>query len=188
MNHSISRRSFLGATTTMAGLRRLVVMGPGHRAAEPQLRTASHKGSYHQRADRGRFRRLGRRLQRREAGVLPLDKAEKCRAAGQERDADSLGHPRLGGVQQPGRQQGRGDVRVTEDALRAGQIFGADAVLLVPCRIGGMKIPLPWEFEIAFDDATGHLRQVVVGDNALSATHLPRTTTCIDTSESRSSG
>ena len=31
----------------------------------------------------------------------------------------------------------------TEDALRAAQAFGADAVLLVPCRIGGMKMPKP---------------------------------------------
>jgi len=50
-------------------------------------------------------------------------------------------------------------------ALRAAQAFGADALLLVPCRIGGMKIPRPRDFDIRFDETTGHLRQVVAGDN-----------------------
>jgi len=36
--------------------------------------------------------------------------------------------------------------------LGGAQAFGADAVLLVPCRIGGMKMPLPWEFLIDFDE------------------------------------
>ena len=39
----------------------------------------------------------------------------------------------------------------TEDALRAAQAYGADAVLLVPCRISGMKMPAPREFAIEFD-------------------------------------
>jgi L-ribulose-5-phosphate 3-epimerase len=58
-------------------------------------------------------------------------------------------------------------------ALRACQAYGADALLLVPCRIGGrgkqkseMKIPEAWEFDIRFDEKTGHLKQVVAGDNA----------------------
>lgn len=53
-----------------------------------------------------------------------------------------------------------------ETALRAAQQFGAEAVLYVPCRIGGMAMPEPWEFDIRFDEKTGHLRQVVAGDNA----------------------
>ncbi len=52
------------------------------------------------------------------------------------------------------------------DALRAAKAYGADAVLLVPCRIGGMAMPQPWEFKVKFDPATGHLTQVVDGDNA----------------------
>jgi L-ribulose-5-phosphate 3-epimerase len=53
-----------------------------------------------------------------------------------------------------------------EAALRSAQKLGADAVLYVPCRIGGMPIPEPWEFDIRFDEQTGHLKQVVAGDNA----------------------
>ena len=50
--------------------------------------------------------------------------------------------------------------------LKAAQAFGADAILLVPCKIGGMPMPEPWEFRIAFDGETGHLTRVVEGDNA----------------------
>ena len=53
-----------------------------------------------------------------------------------------------------------------QTALRAAQGYGAGAVLYVPCKIGGMAIPQPWEFDVRFDLKTGHLRQVVAGDNA----------------------
>ncbi len=57
------------------------------------------------------------------------------------------------------------DLAAVENALRACQGYGADALLLVPCRIGGMAMPQPWEFDIDFDEETGHVRRVVVGDN-----------------------
>ncbi|MBE3070098.1 MAG: sugar phosphate isomerase/epimerase [Planctomycetes bacterium] len=53
----------------------------------------------------------------------------------------------------------------TETSLRAAQGYGADAILLVPCRIGGMPMPEPWDFDIEFDPKTGHLKRVVKGDN-----------------------
>ena len=58
------------------------------------------------------------------------------------------------------------DIATVETALRTAQIFGADAVLLVPCRIGGMKTPKPREFKIEFDEKTGHLKSVGDGDYA----------------------
>src|SRR2546427_6709163 len=54
----------------------------------------------------------------------------------------------------------------TRKALRAAKAYGADAILLVPCRVGGLPMPEPWEFAIAFDEKTGHVTRVVVGDNA----------------------
>ena len=57
-------------------------------------------------------------------------------------------------------------VKKMETALRAAQAYGADTVLFVPCRIDGMAIPEPWEFDIRFDENSGHLTQVVAGDNA----------------------
>ena len=51
-------------------------------------------------------------------------------------------------------------------ALQAAKAYGANDVLFVPCKIEGMRMPKPWEFDIRFDEKTGHLRQVVAGDNA----------------------
>ena len=58
------------------------------------------------------------------------------------------------------------DIASVETALGAAQAYGADAILLVPCRTGGMPMPEPWEFNIEFDPKTGHLNKVVAGDNA----------------------
>ncbi len=51
-------------------------------------------------------------------------------------------------------------------ALESTGNLGATAMLLVPCRIGGMPMPEAWEFDIEFDASTGHLTRVVEGDNA----------------------
>ena len=56
------------------------------------------------------------------------------------------------------------DVKSIEVALRAAEGYGADAILIVPCRVGG-RIPQPWEFDIAFDEKTALVRRVVKGDN-----------------------
>lgn len=58
-----------------------------------------------------------------------------------------------------------GDIANVETALKACAGYGSDALLLVPCRIGGMPMPQPWEFDIEFDDQTGHVTRVVAGDN-----------------------
>ena len=61
----------------------------------------------------------------------------------------------------------KADLAKVERGLRAAQAYGADALLLVPCRIGskGMKMPEAWEFDIEFDDRSGHVRKVAAGDN-----------------------
>lgn len=58
-----------------------------------------------------------------------------------------------------------GDIANVETALKACAGYGSDALLLVPCRVGGMPMPQPWEFDIEFDDKTGHVSRVVAGDN-----------------------
>jgi L-ribulose-5-phosphate 3-epimerase len=58
------------------------------------------------------------------------------------------------------------DIAAVESCLRAAQAYGADAVLLVPCRTGVTPIPQPWEFDIEFDAKTSHVKRVVAGDNA----------------------
>jgi hexulose-6-phosphate isomerase len=67
-------------------------------------------------------------------------------------------------------------------ALRVCQGYGADALLLVPCRIGGMPMPEAWDFDIRYDDKTGHLKQVVAGDNAPYARYIEAHDHAVDAS------
>jgi hexulose-6-phosphate isomerase len=64
-----------------------------------------------------------------------------------------------------------GDLATVETSLKAAAAYGANTVLLVPCRIDG-KMPRPWEFDVRFDPASGHLKQVVAGDNAPYADYI----------------
>jgi len=57
------------------------------------------------------------------------------------------------------------DIENSKTALRAAEGYGADTLLLVPCRVDGMPMPEPWEFDVRFDERTGHLEQVGAGDN-----------------------
>ncbi len=49
--------------------------------------------------------------------------------------------------------------------------YGADAILLVPCRVGG-TIPKPSQFKIDFDPKTLLVKSVVEGDNAPFAAYM----------------
>ena len=51
-------------------------------------------------------------------------------------------------------------------ALPAAQAYGATTVLLVPCKVDGIAMPNPWEFDIEFDPQSGHVSRVVKGDNS----------------------
>lgn len=185
MNHSVSRRSFLGTSAVaVTGLAAsLGAVTPAARAAGPALRTTAKKALIVGEPSEDDFKRLkDAGFHGVEAGVLPLDKAEKCRAA-----ADKTGmqvHSIIRGWAEFNSRDAskvEATFQVTVNALRAGQVLGADAVLLVPCRIGGMKMPRPWEFQIEFDEATGHLRRVVAGDNAPYADYLAAHNHAIDT-------
>ncbi len=70
----------------------------------------------------------------------------------------------------------------TRLALRAAKGYGADAILLVPCRIGGMPMPEPWEFDIAFDEKTGHVERVAAGDNSRFEAYIKAQNRATDTS------
>ncbi len=54
--------------------------------------------------------------------------------------------------------------------------MGADVLLLVPRRIGCMKMPAPRQFAIEVDPKPGHLARVVTGASikATSSNHLAR--------------
>ena len=63
------------------------------------------------------------------------------------------------------------DLESVKTALKAAQAYGADAVLLVPCRTGG-KMPQPWEYDYEFDEKTARITRVCKGDNAPYAEHI----------------
>jgi hexulose-6-phosphate isomerase len=67
-------------------------------------------------------------------------------------------------------------------ALRAAKGYDADAILLVPCKVGGMPMPQAWEFKIKFDAANGHVTEVVAGDNEKYAAYIKAQNRATDTS------
>jgi len=64
------------------------------------------------------------------------------------------------------------DIESVKTALRVASAYGADGVLLVPCRVSGMKMPDPWAFDIDFDPKTLKIKTVVEGDNAPYADYI----------------
>ena len=66
------------------------------------------------------------------------------------------------------------DIESVKRALRVASAYGADGVLLVPCRIGGgnMKMPEPWDFDVDFDPQTLKIKTVAAGDNAPYADYI----------------
>jgi len=102
-----------------------------------------------------------------ESGVWKITEAD---AAAARKVADKLGmtiHAVMYGWANFNDDSKReGDIADVETALRACAGYGADALLVVPCRVGGMPMPQPWEFDIEFDDKTGHVKRVVASDNA----------------------
>ena len=70
----------------------------------------------------------------------------------------------------------------TRMALRAAKGYGADAILLVPCRVGGMAMPEAWDFDIAFDAKTGHVTRVAGGDNEKYAAYIKAQNQATDSS------
>ncbi|GAB6185986.1 sugar phosphate isomerase/epimerase family protein [Thermopirellula anaerolimosa] len=74
------------------------------------------------------------------------------------------------------------DIESVAKSLETAAAYGADALLLVPCRIGGMAMPKPWEFDIEFDEKTGHLLKVVSGDNAPYRDYIEAHNHAVDTS------
>ena len=108
-----------------------------------------------------------------EAGIVSPEDASKAKQA-----ADDLGmriHSVLRGwasFNSTDEGELKGSFDQTVAALRAAEGYGADAVLLVPCRIGGMPMPEPWEFSVGFDEKTNRVTSVVNGDNAPYADYI----------------
>ncbi len=145
MDCHLSRRDFL-ASSALAGVG---LLGGGRVAAAP-FKTTLHKATIVRMPSEKKLKRLkDAGFEGVEARPASVEQATECR-----RIAEKLGmriHSVIGGGSPAG--------------LRAAQAYGADAVLHVPGRVRAKPIPSPWEFDIEFDDKTGHLTRVVKGDN-----------------------
>jgi hexulose-6-phosphate isomerase len=73
-------------------------------------------------------------------------------------------------------------LELTRLALRAAKTYGADDILLVPCRVVGLPMPEPWDFDIAFDAETGHVTRVAAGDNSPFKDYIEAQNHATDTS------
>ncbi|MCF7733790.1 MAG: sugar phosphate isomerase/epimerase [Akkermansiaceae bacterium] len=176
MNQTFNRRHILTTTATLAAG---AALGFGSRtrgapAASAGFKTRLRKAVImNEPTEEGLQRVKDAGFDGVEAGVLPVADAAKCR-----RIADQLGM-KIHSVMRGWAEFNSGDPekvkatrKTTEDALRAAEAFGADAVLLVPCRVGGMKIPNPRELQIEFDEKTSLVSKVVAGDNAPYAAYI----------------
>ncbi len=186
MKHQWPRRRFLAVSATIVGGfgAGIAALSRTSRAAETAWKTQLHKALIRNRPTEEDLKKLqDAGFAGVEGGVVSPAEAEKCRAS-----ADKLGmriHAVLRGwAEFNSADQSKVDqsFATSEAALRAAQAFGADAVLLVPCRIGGMKMPRPWEFQIEHEEKTGHLKKVVYGDNAPFAEYIRAHNHATDTS------
>jgi hexulose-6-phosphate isomerase len=161
MSKRVNRRTFLAASAA-AGLG--LAAAPHLRGEEPKLKTNLKKAMIVGRPNEGNLRPL------KDAGFDGVEtgdwRASDADAAASRDAAEKLGM-RVQSVLYGWAGYNTKDPNVAdmEKALRAAKAYGADAVLLVPCRIGGMPMPEAWEFQIEFDQETGHLVKVVAGDN-----------------------
>ncbi len=198
-----TRREFLAASAAMAAA---VAMDGRARAQErsggdappagaPAFTTRPHKALIQDRPTEEYLRQIkDAGFEGLESRTVPPADAERIRAI-----AEGLGmriHSVLRGsaaFNSPDRAEVDRSFAQTEDALRSAQAFGADAVLLVPCRIeahtpggfgnrNGILMPRPWEFLLEWDPRTGHLSRVVAGDNAPYAEYIRAHNHAIDTS------
>ena len=115
--------------------------------------------------------------------ICPEDEAERGRKV-----AESLGM-RVHSVMRGWMEFNSPDPKKVEDSLektrlslRAARAYGADDILLVPCRISGMPMPEAWEFDIEFDEKTGHVTRVVKGDNSKYEEYIHAQNRATDTS------
>ncbi len=74
------------------------------------------------------------------------------------------------------------DIANVQKALQATKGYGGSALLLVPCRIGGMPMPEAWDFDIEFDEKTGHIRRVVADDNSKYQKYIEAHNQAVDAS------
>ena len=164
MKPTMTRRDFLAATVASGA-----ALAMSHRAEAGPFKTTLYKSLIGTPTEKtlASWKEAGFTGMETNASSVSSDEAAKAREI-----AETLGmkiHSVLRGwtnFNSPKPEVVEQDIASVVTALKAAQGYGADAVLLVPCRIGGMPMPEPWEFDIAFDEKTGHVKKVAAGDNS----------------------
>ena len=147
MRTDLNRRDFLAVSAAGVSL-----AATGGRAAEPAYKTTLHKAVIlgADRMNEETFKKLkDAGIEGFEAYTVAVDEAKRAREL-----AEKFGlriHSVMGGGSVAG--------------LRAAQAYGADAVLAPVGGCSAKPMPEPWEFDIKFDEANGHITQLVAGDN-----------------------
>ncbi len=180
--HPLNRRRFLAASAVAASAFALV---PGFSASAGQFKHRIRKAMIVGQVTEAALKPL------KEAGfdgvetthICPEEEAAKGRAI-----AEGMGmrvHSVLRGwmefnSEDPAKVEG--SLEQTRKALRAAHAYGADDILLVTCRVGGMPMPEPWDFDIDFDRGSGHITRVAAGDNSRYAAYIKAQNRATDTS------
>jgi hexulose-6-phosphate isomerase len=175
---NLSRRGFLAASAAVG-----IGLSTKARGGEATFKTTLHKAMIQGNPTEASLKPLkDAGFEGVEASPVGLDQAARAREA-----AEKLGmriHSVLRGWVNFNGKNPEGDIQSVAAALRSAKAYGADAVLLVPCRIGGMPMPQPWEFDIQFDEKTGHITRLTAGGDekfkAYIAAHDHATDTSID--------
>jgi len=200
MSEALDRRSFLSAAVSLAGVAGLASASQQRGSvvpatAAPVFKTRPHKALIQDRPTEAHLREVKEAgFEGLEARTVPPAEAEQIRGI-----ADKLGmriHSVIRGTaafNSPDPALVEQSFAQTEDAIRSAQAFGADTVLLVPCRIeattpggngarNGILMPRPWEFQLEFDSRTGHVTKVVAGDNSPYAEYMQAQNRAVTTS------
>ena len=148
MNDGLSRREFV-AVSAAAG----IGLAAGGRTDAAPFKTTLHKALIVKAPTEKALQAV------KDAGFEGVEtragRATPEQAAAARKVAEKLG-VRIHSVMGGGSPQG----------ILAAQAYGADAVLHVPGRLGKAPMPKPWDFDVEFDQTTGHLTRVAKGDNA----------------------
>ncbi len=181
MHLSLNRRQFLGRTTALAGL----ALAPGIALHAAQFRGRLHRAMIIGEVKEEALKPL------KDAGFEGVETQHICsesEAAQGRAVAEKMGM-RIHSVLRGWMEFNSTDEKKVEDslektrmALRAAKAYGADAILLVPCRIGGMPMPEAWEFNIEFDPKNGHISRVAAGDNSKYDAYIKAHNQATDTS------
>jgi hexulose-6-phosphate isomerase len=159
----LSRRDFL-ASSALAGFGLLTARGSGAAEFDTTLKKALIRGHPNEKTLQQLKKTGFHGMECRSWNTKPED-AEAARKL-----AEGMGmriHSVLRGwVNFNNPKRTEPDRKSVEVCLRTASAYGADAILLVPCRTGVKPQPAPWEFDIAFDPKTGHVTRVVRGDNS----------------------